>query len=153
MHANFCAFECKLLEFQQLFLLSCAAHPNCSFLLFNGGRLLNEIIHATIAFGGLSHCSWKRGKIIVQFLTALMRLRRVLSNLLWLNSCELITHRILSLPRCQQLTTSNKLGLVWIVCESDRNERRKTLTYNTGPRSFKMVKETTFLVIRKQQHD
>lgn len=96
----FCAFECKLLEFQQLFLLSCAAHPNCSFLLFNGGRLLNEIIHATIAFGGLSHCSWKRGKIIVQFLTALMRLRRVLSNLLWLNSCELITHRILSLPRC-----------------------------------------------------
>ena len=96
----FCAFECKLLEFQQLFLLSCAAHPNCSFLLFNGGRLLNEIIHVTIAFGGLSHCSWKRGKIIVQFLTALMRLRRVLSNPLWLNSCELITHRILSLPRC-----------------------------------------------------
>ena len=73
----FCAFECKLLEFQQLFLLSCAAHPNCSFLLFNGGRLLNKIIHVTIAFGGLSHCSWKRGKIIVQFLTALMRLRRV----------------------------------------------------------------------------
>ena len=30
----FCAFECKLLEFQQPFLLSCAAHPNCSFFTF-----------------------------------------------------------------------------------------------------------------------
>ena len=70
------------------------------FLLFNGDRLLYEIIHATIAFGGFSHCSWKRVKNIAQFLTALMRLRRVLSNPLWLNSCELITHRIFSLPRC-----------------------------------------------------
>ena len=63
----FCAIKCKLIGFQQTFVLSCAAQPTWSFWIFNGDLFLPDTekahIHPLFQIPRVSYCLSQRATV------------------------------------------------------------------------------------------
>lgn len=67
----FCSIECKLIGFQQTFVLSCAAQPTWSLWIFNGDLFLPDTekahIHPLFQIPRVSYCLSQRATVFFGF--------------------------------------------------------------------------------------